>query len=45
MRHAITLRIRRLSLSGSMLREDFNPERSDVGGLAEFEPGTLSARQ
>jgi predicted nucleotidyltransferase len=34
-------RIRRLSLFGSMRREDFNPERSDVDVLAEFEPGAL----
>ena len=33
--------IRRLSLFGSILREDFDPERSDVDVLAEFEPGTL----
>lgn len=31
-------RIRRLSLFGSVLREDFNPE-SDVDVLVEFEPG------
>jgi uncharacterized protein len=33
--------IRRLSLFGSVLREDFDPERSDVDVLAEFEPGAL----
>lgn len=31
-------RIRRLSLFGSILREDFGPE-SDVDVLVEFEPG------
>lgn len=33
--------IRRLSLFGSILRDDFDPRRSDVDVLAEFEPGTL----
>ncbi len=33
--------IRKLSLFGSVLREDFAPERSDVDVLAEFEPGAL----
>lgn len=32
-------RIRKLSLFGSVLRGDFDPERSDVDVLAEFEPG------
>ena len=32
-------RVRRLSLFGSVLREDFGPE-SDVDILLEFEPGT-----
>ena len=32
-------RVRRLSLFGSVLREDFSPE-SDVDILVEFEPGT-----
>ncbi len=32
-------RIRRLSLFGSVLRDDFAPE-SDVDVLVEFEPGT-----
>jgi predicted nucleotidyltransferase len=32
-------RVRRLSLFGSVLREDFGPE-SDVDILVEFEPGT-----
>ena len=33
--------IRSLSLFGSVLREDFDPERSDVDVLAEFAPGAL----
>ena len=33
--------IRRLSLFGSVLRADFDPRRSDVDVLAEFEPGVL----
>lgn len=33
--------IRRLSLFGSVLRPDFDPQRSDVDVLAEFEPGAL----
>jgi len=33
--------IRKLSLFGSVLRDDFDPERSDVDVLAEFEPGVL----
>jgi uncharacterized protein len=33
--------IRKLSLFGSVLREDFDSERSDVDVLAEFEPGAL----
>ena len=32
-------RIRKLSLFGSVLRDDFDPVRSDVDVLAEFEPG------
>lgn len=32
--------IRKLSLFGSVLREDFDPSRSDVDVLAEFEPET-----
>jgi predicted nucleotidyltransferase len=32
---------RKLSLFGSVLREEFDPERSDVDVLAEFEPGVL----
>lgn len=33
--------IRALSLFGSVLREDFDPKRSDVDVLAEFVPGAL----
>jgi len=33
--------IRKLSLFGSVLRQDFDPRRSDVDILAEFEPGAL----
>jgi predicted nucleotidyltransferase len=33
--------IRKLSLFGSVLRGDFDPTRSDVDVLAEFEPGAL----
>jgi predicted nucleotidyltransferase len=33
--------IRRLSLFGSVLRDDFDPARSDVDVLAEFAPGAL----
>ena len=33
--------IRKLSLFGSVLREDFDPARSDVDVLAEFDPGVL----
>lgn len=33
--------IRSLSLFGSVLRGDFDPERSDVDVLAEFAPGAL----
>ena len=33
--------IRKLSLFGSVLREDFDPEHSDVDVLAEFEPDAL----
>jgi hypothetical protein len=31
--------IRKLSLFGSVLRDDFDPQRSDVDVLAEFAPG------
>jgi hypothetical protein len=34
--------IRRLSLFGSVLRNDFDPARSDVDVLAEFEPDALN---
>jgi hypothetical protein len=33
--------IRRLSRFGSVLRDDFDPQRSGVDALAEFEPGAL----
>jgi predicted nucleotidyltransferase len=33
--------IRRLCVFGSVLREDFDPARSDIDVLAEFEPGAL----
>jgi predicted nucleotidyltransferase len=33
--------IRRLSLFGSVLHDDFAPQRSDVDVPAEFEPGAL----
>jgi len=33
--------IRKLSLFGSVLRDDFDPARSDVDVLAEFNPGVL----
>jgi predicted nucleotidyltransferase len=31
--------IRKLSLFGSVIRDDFDPRRSDIDVLAEFEPG------
>ena len=34
--------IRRLSLFGSVLRDDFDPDRSDVDVLAEFNPEALN---
>ncbi|MDA0349200.1 MAG: nucleotidyltransferase family protein [Verrucomicrobia bacterium] len=34
--------IRRLSLFGSVLRDDFDPDRSDVDVLADFNPGALN---
>ena len=34
--------IRKLSLFGSVLRADFDPQRSDVDVLAEFEPDVLT---
>ena len=34
-------RIRKLSLFGSVVRPDFDPQRSDVDVLAEFEPDVL----
>ena len=33
--------IRRLSLFGSVLRQDFDREKSDVDVLADFQPGAL----
>jgi len=33
--------IGRLSLFGSVLRDDFDPARSDVDVLADFQPGAL----
>lgn len=33
--------IRSLSLFGSVLRRDFEPDRSDIDVLAEFAPGAL----
>jgi predicted nucleotidyltransferase len=33
--------IRRLSLFGSVLRDDLDPRRSDIDVLADFEPGAL----
>ena len=33
--------IRKLSVFGSALRDDFDPNRSDIDILAEFEPGAL----
>ena len=33
--------IRKLSLFGSVLRHDFDPQQSDVDVLAEFEPDVL----
>jgi len=35
--------IRKLSLFGSVLHHDFDPQRSDVDVLAEFEPGVLKS--
>lgn len=33
-----TYRVRRLDVFGSAVRDDFDPERSDVDFLVEFEP-------
>ena len=33
--------IRRLALFGSVLRDDFDPQLSDIDVLAEFAPGAL----
>lgn len=35
--------IRKLSLFGSVLHRDFDPQRSDVDVLAEFEPDVLKS--
>jgi predicted nucleotidyltransferase len=35
--------IRKLSLFGSVLHNDFDAQRSDVDVLAEFEPGVLKS--
>jgi len=35
--------IRKLSLFGSVLHDDFDPQNSDVDVLAEFEPGVLKS--
>ncbi len=35
--------IRKLSLFGSVLHKSFDPQRSDVDVLAEFEPGVLKS--
>ena len=35
--------ISKLSLFGSVLHPDFDPQRSDVDVLAEFEPGVLKS--
>ena len=34
--------IRKLSLFGSVIRDDFDPRRSDVDVLAEFAPGVCT---
>jgi len=40
-RSSVARGIRKLSLFGSVLRDDFDPARSDVDVLAEFEPDAL----
>jgi predicted nucleotidyltransferase len=35
-----TYRVRRLDVFGSAIRDDFDPARSDVDFLVEFEPGS-----
>jgi predicted nucleotidyltransferase len=37
-------RVRRLSVFGSILRADFDPERSDADFLVEFEPLPVGVR-
>jgi uncharacterized protein len=34
--------VRRLSVFGSAVRDDFDPQRSDVDFLVEFEPGFIA---
>ena len=34
--------IHKMSLFGSVMRDDFDPERSDVDVLVEFQPGALN---
>ena len=36
--------VRRLAVFGSILREDFDPQRSDADFLVEFEPGPVATR-
>jgi predicted nucleotidyltransferase len=36
--------VRRLAVSGSILREDFDPQRSDADFLVEFEPVPVGTR-
>jgi hypothetical protein len=40
-RYCLERGIRKLSLFGSVLRQDFDAQRSDVDVLADFEPGAL----
>jgi predicted nucleotidyltransferase len=37
-------RVQRLAVIGSILREDFDPQRSDADFLVEFEPVPVGAR-
>jgi len=37
-------RVRRLAAFGSIVREDFDPKRSDADFLVEFEPGSAAQR-
>lgn len=36
-----TYGVRRLDVFGSAIRDDFDPDRSDVDFLVEYEPGTV----